>query len=140
MIENLNLSHCHSVQEIIEAHSQNPQFSLWKIEQVRSELQSGYGLGFLENGKLFAFILYKAFDSHVEVSLLATHPSNERQGHMRILVEQLRVIKRNREIWLEVHENNSRARQLYEKSGFFIVGRRFSYYPDGGTAILYNCL
>ncbi|MDZ4660051.1 MAG: GNAT family N-acetyltransferase [Pseudomonadota bacterium] len=138
--EKLNLTHVNSVFEIVEAHAQNPQFSSWKIEQVRSELQSGHGLGFLQNEKLIAFILYKAFDSHIEISLLATHPEREHQGLMRSLLGQVREFKPVREIWLEVHENNLRARQIYEKSGFFIVGRRFSYYPDGGAAILYNCL
>lgn len=140
MIEKLNLSHVDRVHEIIEAHSKNPQFSAWRADQVRSELQAGQGLGFMKNNVLMAFVLYKAHDSHVEISLLATHPDEERQGHMRSLIGQIRDFKPNKEIWLEVHENNLRARQMYEKSGFFIVGKRFSYYPDGGAAILYNCL
>ncbi len=140
MVEKLNLDHVNTVFEIVESHSQNPQFASWRIEQIRSELQSGHGIGFIEEGKLRAFFLYKSFDSHMEISLLATHPEAERQRFMRQLLEKLRDTKPAREIWLEVHEHNLRARQIYEKSGFFIVSRRFSYYPDGGTAILYNCL
>ena len=141
MVQKLKLSHVNVVLEIIEAHAQNPQFSAWKVENVRAELQAGQGLGFFESDSLLvAFILYKAFDSHIEISLLATNPTKEHHGFMRGLLEQIREIKPRREIWLEVHESNLRARQMYEKSGFFIVGRRFAYYPDGGTAILYNCL
>lgn len=33
-----------------------------------------------------------------------------------------------REIWLEVRESNARAKDLYLKNGFVIVGRRKNYY------------
>ena len=38
---------------------------------------------------------------------------------------------------LEVRESNVRARKLYEKFGFKIVGERKNYYDNNETAILY---
>jgi len=37
-----------------------------------------------------------------------------------------------RTIFLEVEENNQPARRLYERTGFSVVGRRESYYPQSG--------
>jgi ribosomal-protein-alanine N-acetyltransferase len=37
-----------------------------------------------------------------------------------------------RRIFLEVEENNHPARRLYERTGFFTVGRRESYYRQSG--------
>jgi ribosomal-protein-alanine N-acetyltransferase len=44
-----------------------------------------------------------------------------------------------RELWLEVHEVNVSAQNLYEKLGFRLSGRRPRYYKDGATALLYSC-
>ena len=38
---------------------------------------------------------------------------------------------------LEVRESNLKARKLYEKFGFKIVGERKNYYDNNETAILY---
>jgi ribosomal-protein-alanine N-acetyltransferase len=43
----------------------------------------------------------------------------------------------DQELWLEVHEANQAARQLYQKLGFKETGKRKRYYKDGGTAILF---
>jgi ribosomal-protein-alanine N-acetyltransferase len=39
-------------------------------------------------------------------------------------------------ILLDVHEKNLAARNLYEKLGFTLVGRRPKYYPDGDQALV----
>lgn len=39
---------------------------------------------------------------------------------------------------LEVRESNTAARQLYERCGFTLRGRRESYYGDGEAACLYE--
>ena len=43
-----------------------------------------------------------------------------------------------RAIRLEVRESNSAARNLYERCGFTLRGRRESYYGDGEAACLYE--
>jgi ribosomal protein S18 acetylase RimI-like enzyme len=90
-----------------------------------------------------AFILFRDLGEALEIEMLATHPDFLRQGIMtRLLAEVFRRAQndetRLKAVWLEVHEHNALARQLYEKSGFNIVGKRPRYYSDGGAAILYN--
>ncbi len=140
MIRPLNVHDVNIVFDIVEAHSKNPQFANWQIANVRSELQSGGGIGEFNGDKLMSFVLFKALDSHLEISLLATSSEFEGQGHMRGLLGHLSSYYPQKETWLEVHEANERARQIYEKAGFFVVGKRLSYYPDGGTAVLYSRL
>ena len=43
-----------------------------------------------------------------------------------------------REVFLEVREKNSVARNLYEKFGFNIVSVRKKYYNDGENAVIYK--
>ena len=43
-----------------------------------------------------------------------------------------------REVFLEVREKNSVARNLYEKFGFNIVSVRKKYYNDGENAVIYR--
>ena len=45
-----------------------------------------------------------------------------------------------RTIFLEVEENNHPARRLYERTGFFTVGRRESYYRQSGGEQLNSLL
>lgn len=45
-------------------------------------------------------------------------------------------------VFLEVREDNTAARRLYNKCGFIEIGRRKNYYDDGQTAIVmrFECL
>lgn len=64
-------------------------------------------------------------------------PAWQGQGHaLRLLdrvVHQARGMDA-RAVWLEVRESNARARGIYERYGFDIVGRRPGYYPAPGGA------
>lgn len=114
--------------------------SHWSLDQVRSECSDAMSLAACgERGELLGFILYRdAFDAW-EISFLATSPESRGRGVMRTLLGAL-VARRpsGKALWLEVHEANRPARQLYEAFGFQLVGKRPKYYADGGTACLYN--
>lgn len=72
-----------------------------------------------------------------EILLLATAPEHHRTGGMRKLLEELfGQLSQHEEWWLEVHEKNLGARELYARLGFQETGRRPRYYSDGGAAIL----
>lgn len=89
---------------------------------------------------LTAFIFFRQIGGTLEILSLASHPSFRRKGLMRSLMAQFienfcktaQVI----EIWLEVHENNRAALNIYQSFGFQETGRRPHYYSDGGAAIL----
>jgi len=112
----------------------------WTKELLKQELKVSQGIGLRVEGLgLTSFILYRYFDEHREITILATKPTHQRRGDMRFLMTYLLERKSPGErVWLEVHHGNEPARQLYSSIGFQEVGRRPKYYRDGGDAILYT--
>lgn len=112
----------------------------WSTAQIERELESGAGLGlFAADYRLKAFVVFKSVGDLYDIVVLATDPTERRQGLMSYLLEFLRISwGGGKTLWLEVHEGNSAARNLYEKQGFRVQGRRLHYYRDGGSAILYS--
>lgn len=114
----------------------------WTSAQVVAECQNGLGFAaFFDaaGGTLVGFILCRDLFEAWEISFLATSPEARGRGVMKALLRAL-VLEKPQEkgLWLEVHEANVPARQLYESFGFEQVGRRPKYYADGGAACLYN--
>ncbi len=133
-----------------------PIGALWKTDQVASFL---YSMGaaadaapepsslavrdglILEDasGSINAFIFYERRLDAWEINYLATSHQARRGGRMSRLIRYLLgLCPPGTPLWLEVHEANGPARQLYQNLGFAEVGRRPRYYPGGGSAILYN--
>ncbi len=117
-----------------------PIGGLWNRDVLKQELEIGQGLGLdVEGFGLAAFVLFRLYESHREVTVLATHPDRQRRGDMRFLLSYMLERKSPSErIWLEVHAQNTPALKLYEQLGFSEVGRRPKYYRDGGDAVLFT--
>ena len=110
----------------------------WSYDQLALECRES-GLVTVLNGEVKAFILWRDTGAAFEISFLATAPNAQGQGLMSALLDDLkRHLPPDRQIWLEVHEQNQAARALYESAGFKRTGQRAGYYADGATAILYN--
>ena len=93
----------------------------------------------VEGFGLAAFCLFRLYETHREVTVLATHPDRQRKGDMRFLLSYMLERKSPSErIWLEVHALNKSALEFYSKLGFVEVGRRAKYYRDGGDAVLFT--
>lgn len=118
--------------------SKTPIGGLWTRDLLKQELEIGQGLGLMVDGfGLAAFALFRLYDDHREITVLATHPERQRKGDMHFLLSYLLERKSPSErIWLEVHEHNEAALGLYNALGFAQVGRRPKYYRDGKDAIL----
>lgn len=111
----------------------------WPVETLRAEFRSTEGWGIFEGQRLAAFFLYRPTPAAWEISVVACHPDYWKQGMTRSLLGHLVVIKpADRELWLEVHSENTRAWRLYESLGFRRTGTRPNYYPNEGTAWLYT--
>lgn len=123
----------------VQQQSAVPVGPKWSSSQIAEECR---GAGWIlrdAGGRLRAFILLRDAVDAWEITFLATSPDAQRCGYMRKLLSHLLSSRpKNRALWLEVHEANSAARQLYQSVGFREVGRRPKYYSDGGAAILYN--
>lgn len=111
----------------------------WPMVDLQEEIWVTEGWGAFKNQKLQAFALYREAGPIWEITVLATDPEARRQGWMEQLLQRMIDAKNHQgEIWLEVHEQNSAARKLYEKLGFRSVGERPRYYRDGARALLYS--
>jgi ribosomal-protein-alanine N-acetyltransferase len=83
---------------------------------------------------LVGFILSRLADGEAEILSVAVVPARRGRGLARALLNLhlgrlagLRV----RAVFLEVDEDNTPARRLYERAGFREVGRRPGYYQQG---------
>lgn len=142
-IEILTLRHLPQLTGIMEqvyATTKIPIGGLWNRDVLKQELEIGQGLGLVvEDFGLAAFCLFRLYETHREVTVLATHPDRQRKGDMGFLLSYMLERKSPSErIWLEVHALNKSALELYSKLGFIEVGRRAKYYRDGGDAVLFT--
>lgn len=111
----------------------------WSESDLVDALKQGRGWGLVGEAGVSAFVLVQVLPGTWDILHLATAPEFRRQGLMRRLLSEVLARKEvGLQVWLEVHEANGPARQLYEGLGFVRVGQRPSYYSDGGAAVLYN--
>jgi ribosomal-protein-alanine N-acetyltransferase len=141
-VEVLNSFHKPAIRELVKAviaeSGLHAQF-YWPVDMLDAEMMSAEMIGVFEGTELAGVILYRELPEAWEISLVATDPRFRRRGFMEFLMKHLNNAKgQNREIWLEVHEENISAQKLYEKLGFRETRRRPRYYKDGATAILYS--
>ena len=127
-----------AIMEQVYQRTTFPIGGVWNRDILKRELDIGQGVGLEVDGfGMAAFVLFRPFDQHREITVLATHPDRQRRGDMHYLLTYLLERKSPSErIWLEVHAGNLGALALYEQLGFKSVGRRPKYYRDGGDAIL----
>lgn len=125
------------MKEIIDHQGLLPEF-FWPEDLFGAELATADGFCIFLEDKIIGFVLYRELSGAWDISTLGCHPQYRRSGYMEKLINHVIAAKgQERELWLEVHESNLAARQLYQKLGFKETGKRKHYYKDGGTAILF---
>lgn len=131
------------LEALVAITSQVAYGAAWSQIKLETELIEAKSLGsFVDfelgsKGSLAAFVFYRDIGEVLEISWLATEARWQRRGLMSDLLRSLADASRSaKEIWLEVHESNDEARNLYEKIGFKVTSRRPRYYADGGAALL----
>ncbi|MGZ3721280.1 MAG: GNAT family N-acetyltransferase [Bdellovibrionales bacterium] len=142
-IEVLTLRHLNDLVGIMEKVYQTstvPIGGMWNRDLLKQELEIGQGVCLKsETFGVVAFVLFRHYEVHREITVLATHPDRQRRGDMRFLLSYMLERKSPSErIWLEVHAKNDSALGLYSTLGFQEVGRRPKYYRDGGDAVLFT--
>lgn len=114
----------------------------WSREALAMELDRSWSIFRVlkgPGGEIVAYLNYWVVYDEVHVLNVATHPAHRRQGHARLLLDQMvRLARQNAtsEIHLEVRPSNRAAQCLYESLGFSQVGVRPGYYADSGEAAL----
>jgi ribosomal-protein-alanine N-acetyltransferase len=94
-------------------------------------------LGNFEDEELVTFVLLSAVLGEADILTLATNPARRNEGLARDLLMALIATLTTRgvhRLTLDVAEDNTPARRLYERLGFTLDGRRKGYYAAGRTA------
>lgn len=84
--------------------------------------------------KLAGFIMSRIVAGEAEILSVAVRSAQQRRGLARGLLRLHlgRLAGQSvKTVFLEVDENNEPARRLYRRTGFYEVGRRTGYYPEG---------
>ena len=106
----------------------------WTEEMLRAQLTDSHVfLAAVEGGQVLGYAGLQYVLDEGYISNVATSPARRREGIAGMLLSALK--ERAEELslaflTLEVRESNSPARRLYEKHGFFDVGRRTGYYES----------
>lgn len=107
----------------------------WSVDSIRSELSNVLALWIVavESGKLVGYVGSQSVLGEADMMNLAVSPEFRCRGVGQALVlnliEQLRL-NQVHSLTLEVRVSNQAALRLYDKLGFFEVGRRPNYYTN----------
>ena len=117
------------------------------IAQLREELERPWARLRVarvarENGderrEVVGFLVSWHVADELHVLNVATHAAHRRRGIGRALMREsidFAKDKRLRHVLLEVKRSNAAAIALYRSVGFFAMGIRSDYYPDGEDAV-----
>jgi ribosomal-protein-alanine N-acetyltransferase len=106
----------------------------WSRGNFTDTLKAGYAAQVLLAGDtvLGYFVAMQGFEE-VHLLNITVAPAYQRQGWAQVMLEALAIWSRGQGaqwLWLEVRDGNTRARHVYQRHGFGLVGRRKDYYPD----------
>jgi len=144
-IQKVTISHAEEIFDILwrvynEQPKGFPMGGSWTRSLLKTELEEGDGIGvFNASHYLKAFALYRSTHQALDISVLATCPTQRKQGLMTAVLSSLKsLIQKDQEIWVDVHAENHPAIRLYQSQGFQQLGLRQGYYRDGGDAFLFT--
>ncbi len=103
---------------------------VWTEAEI-AELRAMATTDFVATGNE-GFVLLRIIPPEAEILTLAVDPAAQRRGLGAILVDVAAALVAGRGVetlFLEVAEDNTAARALYQKTGFTETGRRKGYYP-----------
>lgn len=119
---------------LADIHAQCFPHRPWPADEFADLKKSGCEIIASDNG----FIVWRAIAPEAEIITIGVAPDARRTGIAAAMLAIMEnEVKKSgvTKIFLEVAENNTAARQLYERAGYIIDGRRPKYY-DGVDAIL----
>lgn len=87
-----------------------------------------------EDGKIVGYIILFDNSDSLEIMKIGVLPEVRQQGIASLLIDEVK--KKDRDIFLEVRENNMSAIKFYEKNFFRKIGQRKNYYSDTGESAI----
>jgi ribosomal-protein-alanine N-acetyltransferase len=110
----------------------------WSAEEFAKLLEQPGVAGLMWTGaEPQGFILIRAVADEAEILTLAVAPEFRRRGVAESLLDEAARMLRaggTHRLFLEVADDNTPARALYEKHGFVATGRRAKYYERASAA------
>ncbi|MCJ8277899.1 MAG: GNAT family N-acetyltransferase, partial [Bdellovibrionales bacterium] len=101
----------------------SPDEFMWKSSENEAHLKNQLPwLALVGDEEVVAFVLFTQTEDIFEILYLESHPQKLRQGYMNQLMDEFIRKAQGREIWLDVHEANRPAQELYKKWGFYVGG------------------
>ena len=130
-ITEMNATHVAQVAELEKICFADP----WSEKSVASELDNKWALWLVvvEDDVVTGYIGSQTSIDETDVMNVAVHPDCRRRGIAESLIIRLveELKKRgSHALMLEVRASNAPAIALYEKLGFFEIGRRKNYYRN----------
>ena len=118
----------------------------WSEESIRDNVRSDNYLimGAFEDEDLLGYVIYMLLLEEAELLRIAVKEEARNKGIatslLDVMINKTRdEVKEVKSLFLEVRENNTAARKLYEKTGFVEVGMRKNYYSNPTeNAVLYK--
>ncbi len=113
----------------------------WNQNQWEKELEKDYinAMGiFLNNSIIGVCVIHKIYDE-AEIRYLSIHPSYQKRGLGKKLINQIMKECKNeniKRIFLEVSIKNKQALSFYKNYGFKTIDIRKNYYKDGSDALI----
>ena len=110
----------------------------WPSNVIIQELEYAITLVIEENGEIVSFVCYRDLPDFYEVSALATRILYQKNNYQSLLIHYLQELaaKQRKSVILEVHQENTPAKHLYQKMGFILVNSRLHYYSDKANALV----
>ena len=112
----------------------------WSTDTFSSLLKLPTTLGWANE---YGFLLVSDLGDTLEILTLAILPQHQRQGlATQLLLEMCNWAKQQgkKAVFLEVAQDNDKAKSLYTKLGFQITGKRSGYYKRANTHIDAICM
>jgi [ribosomal protein S18]-alanine N-acetyltransferase len=109
----------------------------WTRQDIAGLLASPGVAGFLLTEAMIdiGMAICRVVADEAELLTVAVDPGHRRRGGARLLLDAVVEKAQSggaRSLFLEVGEDNARARALYDSLGFDVVGRRAGYYVRQG--------
>ncbi|MBM9501151.1 GNAT family N-acetyltransferase [Leptospira sp. 201903071] len=106
----------------------------WTEEMILSHFVESEGIGVKDQG----YVFYKLIGDEIEIYKVAVHPSHQREGKAKGMLESLLGSQKDKTFFLEVGSNNLPAIGLYISCGFQRIHIRKHYYTDGSDALIFK--
>jgi ribosomal-protein-alanine N-acetyltransferase len=106
----------------------------WSRGNFIDSLAAGYLAEVMldDTGRVIGYYVAMSVVDELHLLNITIAPAHQGRGHARHLLDRLMRHARALgalSVWLEVRESNVRARAIYERYGFGVLGRRPGYYP-----------